>query len=88
MMEHGLILTLILNYLNNRIKKMKKLLLTIFISLTFLSGTANAHWFNDGYGYVSNVCRAGAMWQVVPYHYIGTDCYMPGWGIWGKRTME
>ena len=26
--------------------------------------------------------------QIVPYHYVGTDCYMAGWGVWGKRTME
>ena len=41
---------------------MKKLLLILCLSLTFLSTATSAHWFNDGYGYVSNICRSG------PYH--------------------
>ena len=73
---------------------MKKLFLSMFVafitffSLTTVSTLANAHWYHDGYGYVSNVCRAGAMWQYVPYNYVGTNCYMPGWGVWGKRVAE
>lgn len=62
--------------------------LTAFLSLTAVTATAHAHWFHDGYGYVSNICRNGGMFQVVPYNYVGTNCYMPGWGVWGKRTME
>ena len=67
---------------------MKKLLLILCLSLTFLSTATSAHWFNDGYGYVSNICRSGAMFQIVPYNYVNTNCYMAGWGVWGKRTME
>lgn len=73
---------------------MKKSILLTFISLfTLLSSLlvtplANAYWYYDGYGYVSNVCRYGGMWQTVSYHYVGTDCYMSGWGVWGKRTAE
>ena len=26
--------------------------------------------------------------QIVTWNYIGTDCYMPGWGLWGKRVAE
>ena len=62
--------------------------LTAFLSLTAVTATAYAHWFHDGYGYVSNICRNGAMFQVVPYNYVNTNCYMPGWDVWGKRTME
>ena len=73
---------------------MKKLFLSMFVafitffSLTTIPTLANAHWYHDGYGYVSNVCRAGGMWQVVPYDYIDTSCFMPGWGVWGKRVAE
>lgn len=66
---------------------MKKLLLStaLFISLT---GSANSAWHWDGYGYVSNICRAGPYWQIVPWNYVGTSCYMPGWNLYGKRVAE
>ena len=71
----------------------KSIFASILLAFTLFTSSAvftlaNAYWYHDGYGYVSNVCRAGAMWQYVPYNYVGTNCYMPGWGVWGKRVPE
>lgn len=56
--------------------------------LLAVSGSSNAHYYSDGYGYVSNICRAGMYWQTVPYNYTGTQCYMPVHGLWGYRVAE
>ena len=73
-------------------KQIKIFTLPFIITLTilFLSKEVRAHWYNDGYGYVSNICRSydNMYWQVVPYHYVDTKCYMPGWGVYGRRTLE
>lgn len=69
---------------------MKKIALILLILFSTLASTkvANAAWSHDGYGYTSNICRYGPYWQVVPWNYVGTDCYMPGWAVWGKRVAE
>lgn len=65
-----------------------KLLIVLVILLVGIS-VAEAAWVRnaDGY-YISNVCRYGAYWQTVPWYYIGSECYMPGWGLWGVRVAE
>jgi hypothetical protein len=70
----------------------KSIFASILLAFSLLTPVAvtNTHaaWNHDGYGYVSNVCRSGPYWQFVPWNYVGTDCYMPGWGLWGKRVAE
>lgn len=70
----------------------KSIFASILLAFTLFTSTAvtntNAAWSHDGYGYTSNVCRNGPYWQYVTWNYIGTDCYMPGWGLWGKRVAE
>ena len=72
---------------------MKKLILclTIFaVTFTTLIVTkpTNAAWSHDGFGYISNICKNGVYWQVVPWNYVGTSCFMPGWNSWGRRVAE
>lgn len=72
---------------------MKRIILSAALAVTTcmaatVATPAQAAWSHDGYGYTSNVCRSGPYWQFVPWNYTGTDCYMPGWGLWGKRVAE
>lgn len=60
----------------------------MMMSLSTVVTPVNAAWNHDGYGYVSNFCRAGYYWQFVPWDYVGTSCYMPMHGLWGKRVAE
>ncbi len=61
----------------------------IFAFCLLLCGNLQSAWMTDSYGrYHSNFCRAGMYWQIVPWNLAGTDCYMPGHGLWGKRVLE
>ena len=67
-------------------KTMKKLLLVFFLAL---SSHTHSAWNLGANGvYHSNFCRAGLHWQIVPWNFAGTDCYMPMHGLWGKRVLE
>lgn len=69
-----------------------EIILRKFILLSILlltSSLSNAAWRYDYNGYaISNICRTGFYWQIVPWHYVGSDCYMPLWGLWGQRVTE
>lgn len=72
---------------------MKKIILSAALAvITCIAATivnpTQAAWSHDGYGYTSNVCRNGYYWQFVSWNYVGTDCYMPGWGLYGRRVAE
>lgn len=72
---------------------MKKLMLSLALlgaTATPLAMTnANAMWTRDYQGYfVSNICRNGMYWQVVPWGFVGSECYLPAFGIWGKHVAE
>ena len=67
------------------------IVITLIIGLTvaiLYNKKANAAWSHDGYGYTSNFCRSGPYYQYVSWNYVGTDCYMPLWNLFGKRTPE
>ena len=73
---------------------MKKfsLFVAVVFGLSFFTipKAANAAWVYDPntFNYFSNVCRNGFYWQFVSWNYVGTDCYMPGWGLYGRRVAE
>ena len=68
----------------------KILVITIFafMFLFFSCKDTKAAWSHDGFGYTSNFCRSGPYYQYVSWNYVGTDCYMPLWNLFGKRTPE
>lgn len=72
---------------------MKKFLLSflLFVSIStpLAVTTANAAWTRDANGFfLSNICRNGPYWQVVPWDYVGSGCYMPNWDLVGQRVVQ
>ena len=64
------------------------MIFTFMVTLFFSYKGAHAAWSHDGFGYTSNFCRSGPYYQYVSWNYVGTDCYMSAWNLYGKRTAE
>jgi hypothetical protein len=70
---------------------MKKYFIALFILLLVIITLPEAHaaWTRDASGFfLSNICRNGPYWQVVPWDYVGSGCYMPNWDLVGQRVVQ
>ena len=61
----------------------------IFFILLAIATTSQAYVYvgYDGVWY-GNICRNGALYQVVPFQPVNTYCFMPGWNSWGMLSWE
>lgn len=60
---------------------MKKLILA---ALLMAAPLAQAGSYFNGYVWVSNICRSGLYYTVLPtYHPVGQTCINSAWGVYG-----